>query len=271
MSETEGLFTIGIAGRKGGSGKSTTANNLAAALTLEGLRCLLIDLDSQASLTRALSDEPVDGLDGIGTRMADPSRGLTDAVRPIAPGLFLAPGDRSIEATANALAHDPGGPLRLLQLLDGARDAFDIAIIDTAPAIGYTQNVALLCADTVVVPTRVADQMDMDALADTLGLRDNLARMARFGLREPATVGTILPTAYDADQAPHRAGLIALRDAYGDLVAEPVPYSPLIPRASNQRRPVVLSRPGTPVATAFRELAGRVLALRARQLRVAAV
>lgn len=269
MSKTEGLFTIGIAGRKGGSGKSTTANNLAAALTLEGLRCLLIDLDSQASLTRALSDEPVDALDGIGTRMADPSRGLIDAVRPIAPGLFLAPGDRSIEAAANALAHDPGGPLRLLQLLDGARDAFDIAIIDTAPAIGYTQNVALLCADTVVVPTRVADQMDIDALADTLGLRDNLARMARFGLREPATVGTILPTAYDAEQAPHRGGLAALRGAYGDLVADPVPYSPLIPRGSNQRRPVVLSRPGTPVATAFRALAGRVLAQRAQRMRVA--
>ncbi len=269
MTDARTLFTVGVAGRKGGSGKSTTANSLAAALTIEGLRCLLIDLDSQASLTRALSDQPVGPFEGIGSRMYDPSRGLADAVRPILPGLSLVPGDRSIEATANALAHDPGGPLRLLQLLDGVRDAYDIAIIDTAPALGYTQNVAMLCADTIIVPTRVADQMDIDALGDTLGLRDNLARMSRFGLREPAMIDTILPMAYDRAQAPHRGGLAALQGAYGDLVTDPIPYSPLIPRASNQRRPVVLERPDTPAARAFRALAARVLALRAAHVEVA--
>lgn len=43
---------IAIAGRKGGSGKTTTALNLSGALTEDGRNVLLIDLDPQASLTR---------------------------------------------------------------------------------------------------------------------------------------------------------------------------------------------------------------------------
>ena len=126
---------VAILGRKGGSAKSTTAYNLAGALTAEEKRCLLVDLDSQASLTRALSDAPVPPEGGIGARIAEPTRGLRDIIRAVAPLLDLAPGDRSIEAAANALAQNPAGPLRLRLLLDEVASGYDTIIIDTAPML----------------------------------------------------------------------------------------------------------------------------------------
>lgn len=257
MSERGGegaTLRIAVLGRKGGSAKSTTAYNLAGTLIAAGLRCLLVDLDSQASLTRALADAPVAAGDGVGARIAEPGRGLADAIRPVAPLLDLAPGDRSIEAAANALAQNPTGPLRLRLLLDGAGGDYDAIVVDTAPLLGFTQTAALLAADVAVVPTRTGAQQDIDALLDIFALRDELAAF-RFTV---ARIAAILPSNYHADEAPQRDGLAALRGAYGDLVADPIPHSSLVERAINARVPVALGSPKSPVAAAFRALAERI-------------
>ena len=50
---------IAITLRNGGSGKTTTAVNLAAALHLLGRRVLLVDLDPQANATLAVGIDPM--------------------------------------------------------------------------------------------------------------------------------------------------------------------------------------------------------------------
>ena len=51
---------IAIANQKGGVAKTTTTHNLGVALAEKGKKVLLIDLDSQASLTISLGIEPLD-------------------------------------------------------------------------------------------------------------------------------------------------------------------------------------------------------------------
>lgn len=245
---------VAILGRKGGSAKTTTAYNVAGALAAEGRRCLLVDLDSQASLTRALSDEPVAQGGGIGARIAEPKHGMRDIIRPVGTLLDLAPGDRSIEAAANALSQNPAGPLRLRRLLEDISSNYDAIIIDTAPLLGFTQSAALLAGDKAIVPTRTGAQQDIDALADIFALQEELT-MYRFLTAE---IAAILPSNYHADEAPQRDGLDALRLTYNGLIADPIPHSPLVERAMNGRRPVVVSNPKSAVAEAFRLLIARL-------------
>lgn len=253
----ERAVKIAVLGRKGGSAKTTTAYNLAGAFARTGMRCLLVDLDAQASLTRALSDEPVLAEHGIGSRIASIERGLADTLRTVGEHIDLAPGDRSIEATALALAQNPAGPLRLRLLLEELSFRYDAMIIDTAPQLGFTQTSALLAGDIAVVPTRTGAQQDIDALADIFSTQEELRRY-RF---TTADIVAIVPSNYHAEEAAQRAGLVALREAYQTLVSDPIPHSPLVERAINARTPVVLNSPRSPAAAAFRRLAGRLVGI----------
>jgi len=142
------------------------------------------------------------------------------------------------------------GPLRLRKLLAGVRD-YDIVLLDTPPALGFALNSALLAARTAVLPTMLVQQ-DFDALADTLDLRD---RLSELGAAEAVV---IVPNAYRNDGNDRRS-ITLLRDAYGDLVADPIPLTVSTNYALNNRQPVALEEPGGTAAAAYRTLAGRIL------------
>jgi len=252
---------IAVAGRKGGSGKTTTSLNLAGVLAEQGQRVLLIDLDPQASLTRlVLGDEyaPADEGDedsgaptaGIGARLLRTRKGVADLVRPAFAGVDLVPGDRSIETTAFALTDDPTGPLRLRKLVAGVT-GYNVIVLDTPPALGFALNSALLAASIAVLPTMLAQQ-DFDALDDTMGLCD---RLAELGVAERII---ILPNAYRGDGS-DRANSAALADAYGARVAAPIPLAVSIKYALTARQPVVAREPAGAAAGAYRALAMRVM------------
>jgi chromosome partitioning protein len=56
------MYKLAMAIQKGGTGKTTTAINLAGAFTLQGKRILLIDLDPQANCTSAMAWFPANFL-----------------------------------------------------------------------------------------------------------------------------------------------------------------------------------------------------------------
>jgi len=248
---------IAVVGRKGGSGKTTTALNLAGALTQEGRSVLLIDLDPQASLTRLMMGDAIPIGEGIGQRILEPQRGLDGLIQRGRGGQSLLPGDRSTETAAITLSDSPTGPLRLRKLLRHLA-GYDVVVIDTPPTLGFALNSALLAASVAVLPTLLAQQ-DLDALADTLTVREDLLELGA------ADRIVVVPGALRQDNN-DLAALDLLREMYGGAVARPVPQSVSVKYGLNQGAAVAQTDARGAAAAAYRALAVQVIAAAAAEV-----
>ncbi|MFP4215667.1 MAG: AAA family ATPase [Phycisphaerae bacterium] len=158
------MLTIAIVNEKGGSGKTTTSVNLAAALGAVNQRVLLVDLDGQAAATRWL------GVEGD-TRFADAlwrGEGL-EPLKDITPNVDLAPGHAKLDSVAHDLRPTQGGQLR--KLLREVEDDYDLCMIDCPPSLGNRLiGNALVAATHAIVPveTSILAMDCMQSLLETI-------------------------------------------------------------------------------------------------------
>ncbi|MBK1719075.1 ParA family protein [Thiocystis violacea] len=141
---------IAISNRKGGTGKTTVAVNLAAELAALGKRVLLVDLDSQGHCAAGLGVKVEKGAPTAHTIFLDPQATLTEAVRETTyPNLALAPADQLFEHGSG-----PRDEQRLAQALarDDIATAFDLVLLDTPPSLDHLLLNALTAAHWVLVP-----------------------------------------------------------------------------------------------------------------------
>ncbi|AMK77201.1 MULTISPECIES: ParA family protein [Methylomonas] len=141
---------IAVSNRKGGTGKTTVSVNIAAELAAQGLRVLLVDLDSQGHCAV-----------GVGIK--------AKAGEPTAHGIFLEPtatlAAASQETAFENLAITPAD--QLFEHGSGTRDTkrlaralaeneiaerFDVAVLDTPPSLDMLLLNALVAANWVLVP-----------------------------------------------------------------------------------------------------------------------
>ena len=147
--------TISLAIQKGGSGKTTTAINLAAALQQQGQRVLIVDLDPQANCTQALGilDEPNNGMYQLLHReAAGEVVNATDAIIATKSGLDIIPASLELAMAELELVSIYGREKLLGQLLRPLQKQYDYIFIDCPPAIGMLTVNALSASDFVVMP-----------------------------------------------------------------------------------------------------------------------
>jgi pilus assembly protein CpaE len=231
-----------VLGPKGGTGKTLTACNLAVAIAEGGLRVLVVDLDLQfgdVALTMGLPpDRTIYDLALSGGSLDETK--MSDFVLRHASGVdvLLAP---SRPDQASAVSID-----LLRDVYAIARRQYDAVIVDTPP--GFTAEViATIDASSALV---------MVGMLDSLSLKNTKLGLETLTLMDydPTHIRLVL------NRAKSRVGI-----SEGDVVAvlgrEPDVYVPSdreIPKAVNEGVPIVVARPQSEPAAAFRTLAGIV-------------
>lgn len=133
---------------KGGTGKTTSTVNTAAALVKKVKRILLVDLDQQASATRYLDLDP-----GQSPNLYDVFMGTKPAqlaIRKTKFNIDVLSSHVLLAAIEEAL--EPGDEFKLMAILNPLKPSYDYILIDTPPGKAMLTFNGLAAVDLIVIP-----------------------------------------------------------------------------------------------------------------------
>ena len=245
---------VSISNQKGGVAKTTTAINLGAALALEGLRVLVVDVDSQANATTGL------GLDHRSLERSTydlliEGSPLAEITVPTSvQGLDCAPASLDLAGAEVELVAMTQRELRLADALKEGRGGYDFIFIDCPPSLGLLTLNALAAAEDLIVPVQ-CEYYALEGLGQLLGNAERVRRALNPGLR----IAGFLLTMYDARTKLSSQVADDVRSHFGELVLSTViPRSVRLSEAPSFGEPVLTLDPSSRGSIAYR-LAAREL------------
>lgn len=150
---------MAVVNQKGGTGKTTTCENLGVGLAMEGKKVLVVDTDPQASLTISLGypmpDElPVTLSDLMGKVMTEKAIEPGEGILHHEEGVDLVPANIELSGLEVSLVNTMSRETILRQYLDTVKQNYDFILLDCMPSLGMLTVNALAAADTVLIPVQ---------------------------------------------------------------------------------------------------------------------
>jgi chromosome partitioning protein len=245
-----------LVNQKGGVGKTTTAINLGAFLSVLGQRVLIVDIDPQANATSSLGVDKGTVKGGIYEVLLGGSPAVALILQNPRLKLAILPSSPSLAGAEVELVGELGREGRLKQALQPVVDRYDYVLIDCPPSLGLlTVNGLIAARDGVLIPV----QCEYLALEGLTELTRTIQRV-RSALFPALKVRGVIMTMFD--------GRTHLSD---DVVAEVRKYFPqqvfktIIPRsvrlaeAPSYGLPISTYAPESNAARAYEALARELL------------
>jgi len=247
------LPIVGVINQKGGVGKTTSAINLAAALS-ETRRVLLVDMDPQANASSGV------GVRGAERTIYDVLIGEMSARRAITdtdiPNLKVLPASMELSGAAVELDASTDNMRLLAKALIGVRPNYDFIVVDAPPSIGALTLNALVAADHLIIPL----QTEYYALEGIASMMETVERL-RGSLNPDLNILGILLTMFDSRTRLSQEVEENVRKHFSELV-----FSVVIPRnvrlaeAPSYGQPIYAYAPTSSGAQAYRQLSEEVIA-----------
>ena len=152
---------MAVVNQKGGTGKTTTCENLGVGLAMEGKKVLLVDTDPQASLTICLGHPVPDQLsptlsDMIGKILSEQPIAPGEGILHHPEGVDLIPANIELSGLEVSLVNAMSRETILKQYLDTVKQNYDFILLDCMPSLGMLTVNALAAADNVLIPVQAA-------------------------------------------------------------------------------------------------------------------
>ena len=253
---------IAVGNQKGGVGKSTTTGNLGIGLVMQGKKVLLIDADSQGSLTASLGYEQPDEmeetlanvLEMINERQAVPEG---YGILHHDEGVDLLPSNIELSGVEFFLEKALSRETLLRRYINQIKENYDYILIDCMPSLSLITMNAFTCADTILIPVQAAylPYKGLEQLFLTL-------QNVRDALNPDITVEGILLTMVDIRTTYARDICEMLRNTYkhSRIFNTQIPFSVRAAEMSAEGISIFKHDPKGKVAKAYLELTKEVLA-----------
>ncbi len=249
---TTRIFTV--ANQKGGVGKTTTTVNIAAALSMGGLRVLVVDLDPQGNASTALGVPHRDTAGIYEVLMGNAS--ITSVIQKVAgfPVLDCVPSNSSLANAEVNLVSMVARELRLKEALDEIFPNYDYIFIDCPPSLGLLTINALAAARELLIPiqTEYYALEGLSQLLETYGV-------VKKRLNANLDLSTIILTMFDGRTRLSNDVAANVRAHFPkELIDIPIPRAVRVSEAPSYNQTVMTYDPLSPGAIAYMQVAREI-------------